>query len=166
MGSVELTSELSLLLKDYLGSLNFVFVDIICRYEEGNLVLRILADRSEDHGLASFGQSHKPEGGINLDECARLNRDIGMLLDEKDIIRERYILEVSSPGLDRPLKTGEDFSRLLNKKAKFFLSEAVNGKLEWDGLINKVSQESVFIITKEGTIEAPLLKINKAKLII
>ncbi len=147
-----LTNELRLLLKDYLGSLNFVFVDIICRYEGSDLVVRVLADR--------------PEGGINLDECAGLNRDIGRLFDEKDIIRERYILEVSSPGLDRSLKTKDDFSRLLNKKAKFFLNEAINGKLEWDGLINKVGQESVFIITESGILEVPFLRINRAKLII
>ena len=160
-----LASELNLLLKDYLETLNFILVDIICRYEGGDLVVRVLVDRPQGHGLA-LGQSHKPEGGINLDECATLNRDIGRLLDEKDIIREGYILEVSSPGLDRPLKTKNDFSRLLNKKAKFFLNEAINGKLEWDGLINKVDQESVFIITGGGLIEVPFLKINRAKLII
>ena len=161
-----LTNDLSLLLRDYLESLNFVFVDIICRYEGSDLVVRILVDRPQGHGLASPGQSHRPEGGINLDECARLNRDIGGLLDEKNIIKERYILEVSSPGLDRPLKTRDDFSRLLNKKAKFFLNEVINGKLEWDGLINRVSQESVFVATGEGMVEMPLIKINKAKLII
>lgn len=147
-----LTSELNSLLKDYLTSLNFVLVDIICRYEGGNLFLRILADR--------------PEGGINLDECARLNRDIGSLFDEKDIIKEKYILEVSSPGLDRPLKTRDDFLRFLNKKVKFFLSEAINGKLEWDGLINKVNQDSVLVEAGEVMIELPFIKINKAKLII
>lgn len=147
-----LINELKSLLKDYLASLNFVLVDIISRYEGRDLFIRILVDKSE--------------GGINLDECARLNRDIGGLLDEKDIIKEKYILEVSSPGLDRPLKTREDFSRFLNKKVKFFLNEAINGKLEWDGLINQVSQESVFVATAEGTMEVPIIKINKAKLII
>ena len=152
MVSDELIIELKSLLSDYLTSLNFVLVDIIYRYEGGDLFLRILAD--------------KPEGGINLDECAGLNRGIGGLLDEKDIIKGNYILEVSSPGLDRPLKTREDFSRLLNKKAKFFLNEVINGKLEWDGLISQVSQESVSVATDEGTIEVPIVKINKAKLII
>jgi ribosome maturation factor RimP len=166
MDSSALVSELSLLLKDYLESLNFVFVDIVCRHEGSSLFLKILVDRPQVHGLASSGQSHKPEGGINLDECARLNRDIGGMPDEKDIIKERYILEVSSPGLDRVLKTRDDFSRLLNKKAKFFLNEAIDGKLEWDGLINKISQESVSLITGTGMIEVPFLRINKAKLII
>jgi len=95
-----------------------------------------------------------------------LNREIGVLLDEKDIIKEKYILEVASPGLDRPLKTRDDFLRLLNKPAKFFLNEVINGKLEWDGSIDRVDQESVFIMAKEGIIELPIIKINKAKLII
>ena len=152
MDNVVLINELNILLKGYLESLNFVFIDVICRYEGNGLVVRVLADR--------------PQGGINLDECAGLNRDLGRLLDEKDLIKERYILEVSSPGLDRPLKTQDDFSRLLNKKAKFFLNEAINGKLEWDGLIARVNQESVFIATDNGIIEVPFLKLNKAKLII
>jgi len=144
--------ELNSLLKDYLISLNFILVDIICRYEGNGLVLRVLAD--------------KPNGGINLDECAMLNREIGVLLDEKDIIKEKYILEVASPGLDRPLRTRDDFLRLLNKPAKFFLNEVINGKLEWDGSIDHVDQNSVFIMAKEGIIELPIIKINKAKLII
>jgi len=144
--------EFNSLLKDYLTSLNFILVDIICRYEGNGLVLRVLAD--------------KPNGGINLDECAMLNREIGVLLDEKDIIKEKYILEVASPGLDRPLRTRDDFLRLLNKPAKFFLNEVINGKLEWDGSIDRVDQESVFIMAKEGIIELPIIKINKAKLII
>ncbi len=152
MDNAVLINELNILLKGYLESLNFVFIDVICRYEGNGLVVRVLADR--------------PQGGINLDECAGLNRDLGRLLDEKDLIKERYILEVSSPGLDRPLKTQDDFSRLLNKKAKFFLNEAINGKLEWDGLIARVNQESVFIATDNGIIEVPFLKLNKAKLII
>jgi len=144
--------ELNSLLKDYLISLNFILVDIICRYEGNGLVLRVLAD--------------KPNGGINLDECAMLNREIGVLLDEKDIIKEKYILEVASPGLDRPLRTRDDFLRLLNKPAKFFLNEVINGKLEWDGSIDRVDQNSVFIMAREGIIELPIIKINKAKLII
>jgi ribosome maturation factor RimP len=144
--------ELNSLLKDYLISLNFILVDIICRYEGNGLVLRVLVDKSNS--------------GINLDECAMLNREIGVLLDEKDIIKEKYILEVASPGLDRPLRTRDDFLRLLNKPAKFFLNEVINGKLEWDGSIDRVDQNSVFIMAKEGIIELPIIKINKAKLII
>jgi ribosome maturation factor RimP len=101
-----------------------------------------------------------------MDECARLNREIGSLLDEKEIIQSRYVLEVSSPGLDRPLKTKEDFTRFINREVRFFLNDYINQKLEWDGLIDRVGQESLFIKVKSDIIEIPFLKINKAKLII
>ena len=145
-------NELRILLKDYLDSLNLVLVDIIYRYEGRDIFLRVLVD--------------KPEGGINLDECARVNRGIGELLDDSKIIPGGYILEVSSPGLDRPLKTKDDFLRLMHKQVKFFLNEAIGGKLEWDGVIDSVSDKSLSVVTEGGLIELPFLKVNKAKLII
>lgn len=147
-----LINELDLFLKDYFKSAGFILVELVIRYEGGVLVLRILAD--------------KPEGGINMDECAMLNRDIGRLLDEKDIIKDRYMLEVASPGLDRPLRTKEDFSRFLNKKARFFLNDPINAKIEWEGLIVGVEAESVFVNINGENVEVPFVKVNKAKLII
>lgn len=81
---------------------NLDLVDIIYRYEGRGLVLRVLVD--------------KPEGGITLDECAGLNNEISRILDEKDMLQQRYILEVSSPGLDRPLNSKNDFLRCINKE--------------------------------------------------
>ena len=147
-----LANELKIILADFLKSRNLDLVEIIHRYEVGDLVLRVLVDR--------------PEGGINLDDCAAINRELGEILDAKDFLQQRYILEVSSPGLDRPLKTQNDFSRCLNKKVKFFLSELINGKLEWDGVITKVSERIVYVDTVTEIMEVPLDKINKAKRII
>ncbi|MDO8661970.1 MAG: ribosome maturation factor RimP [Candidatus Omnitrophota bacterium] len=144
--------EFQVFLKDFLKARNLELIEVIHRYEGRDLFLRILVD--------------KPEGGISLGECALLNRELGDILDEKNILEQRYILEVSSPGLDRPLKTEADFIRFLNKKAKFFLSEVINGKLEWDGVINKVNEGKVYVNTGEVILEIPLGKINKAKLII
>ena len=142
-------SGLKNIIGDYLQARNIDLVDFIYRYEGKDLVLRILADN--------------PEGGISLGECACLNRDISRLLDEQDIIQERYTLEVSSPGLDRPLKTKSDFLRCSNKKVKFFFSEPVNGKFELEGIINKAGDDTVFIDIANQTVEAPLAKIIKAK---
>jgi ribosome maturation factor RimP len=115
----------------------------------GQVIIRVLVDKSE--------------GGISLDECTRINKRLGDILDEQDIIPDRYVLEVSSPGLDRPLKNESDFRRCLNKKVKFFLLEPVNGKLEWDGLIKGVSDGQVNAEVVSGMIQIPLAKINKAK---
>ena len=147
-----LVNALKTCLADFLKSRNLDLVEVIHRYEGKDSVLRILVD--------------KPEGGITIGECAGLNRELSALLDEKNILEEQYILEVSSPGLDRPLKTENDFSRCLNKRAKFFLNDLINGKLEWDGVITKVDGKIVYVDTGTGIMEAPLDKINKAKRII
>jgi len=105
----------------------------------------------------------KKQGGISLGECARLNEKIGSVLDARNIIESGYIMEVSSPGLDRPLETKSDFLRCINRKVKFFLSESVKGRLELDGIINKVEDDSVHIDIYGDIIEIPLVKITKAK---
>ncbi len=152
MDRENLISEFKIFLADFIKTRNLDLIDVIHRYEGRDLFLRILVDR--------------PEGGISLGECAQLNRELGDLLDEKNILEQRYILEVSSPGLDRPLKSEADFIRSLNKKAKFFLNELINGKFEWDGVIKKAGAGKVFIDTGAEILEIPLDKINKTKQII
>jgi len=148
-----LAGEISVFLEDFLKTRGIDLIDVIHRYEGSDLVLRILVDR--------------PEGGITIGDCAELNRELSTAFDEKNILQENYILEVSSPGLDRTLKVEKDFLRVLNKNVKFFLSENIAGKLEWDGIIKSVNEGKVTIETiKEGNLEIPLEKINKAKRII
>ncbi len=136
----------------YLSSQGLELVELFYRQEAGDYRLRFLVDRHE--------------GGISLGECARLNKEIGSILDAGDILQARYILEVSSPGLDRPLKTRSDFQRYLNKEARFFLNIQVSGKIEHAGIIRQAKDESVVVETKDGIIEIPLIGINKAKQII
>lgn len=152
MAKEALTNELNIFVADFLKSRNLDLIEIIHRYEGKDLYLRILTD--------------KPEGGINMDECARVNRDLGEALDAQEALQQRYILEVSSPGLDRPLTTEADFKRSLNKNIKFFLNDFIKGKVEWDGIINKVSEGRVFITAQGSLLEIPLEKINKAKQIL
>lgn len=130
----------------------FELVDLIYRPEGGKLVLRILVDR-----LA---------GGINLDECAQINRKISQVLEEKELIASDYILEVSSPGLDRPLAGQRDFERSLNKEAVFYLNDLLNGKCQWQGIIHQAHPASVFLKVVDEILEIPLTKINKAQLVI
>jgi len=148
----ELIKELNELIGACLSRQNLELIDLICRDEGNNLVLRILVD--------------VPGGGITLGECALLNRKLGELLEEKNIIDGNYVLEVYSPGLDRCLKTQKDFSRLLNKEAVFFLNDLVGGKCQWQGVISKVDDKSVSIGHSGQVLEIPLIKINKAKLVI
>jgi len=152
MDRQEIIVELKNIIGDFLKIQGLELVDLIYRHEGRDLALRILVDRAQ--------------GGITLGECAALNNQISEILDEKDILQEGYILEVSSPGLDRPLETKSDFLRCMNRKVKLFLNESINGKIELEGLISKVEDDSVYIDCKNATIQIPLIKINKAKQII
>ena len=145
-------SELRSIIGNYLKNQNLDLVDLIYRYEARDLVLRILVDR--------------PEGGISLGECADLNQEISRILDEKYILQERYILEVSSPGMDRPLNSRADFLRCINKQVRVFLNESINGKWELEGVISSVTDESVYIDIRDEAFEIPLTKITKGKRVI
>jgi ribosome maturation factor RimP len=149
MDRLSIIGELRAIVEDYLKGKNLILVDLIYRYEGNKLILRILADR--------------PEGGILVEDCASVNNDIGRILEEKDLLKENYILEVFSPGLDRPLKTKDDFRRCLNRAARFFFNEQVNGKLELTGIIKKAEEDKIYIGTEAALIEVPLAKVRMGK---
>ena len=152
MDRQEIIAELRNIIGDYLKIQGLDLVGLILRHEGRDSIVRILVDR--------------PEGGITVGECAKLNIQISNLLDEKDILQTRYILEVASPGLDRPLKTKNDFLRCINRRVRFFLNESINGRIELEGLICKIESDSVYIESSDGIIEVPLTKINRAKQVI
>jgi len=105
----------------------------------------------------------KPRGGISLDDCAKLNEDIGDLIEKENIIQESFVLEVSSPGLDRPLLTEKDFIRVKDKEVRVFLREPVEEKLEFVGKVVDVRNNNIVIVINSKETEIPLDKINKAK---
>ncbi|MBM3249364.1 MAG: ribosome maturation factor RimP [Candidatus Omnitrophica bacterium] len=144
--------ELKIAIEEYLKDKNIELVNLTFRHEGNSLVLRILAD--------------KPEGGITLEECALLNEAISLMLDEKGILQEKYILEVSSPGIDRPLLTRNDFSRCIYRNVKIFLKEPINGVWESEGTITGVTDTAVTIETDGESLEVPFSKINRAKQLI
>ena len=85
-------------------------------------------------------------GGITVDQCADLSRKIGDFLDIENLILHRYILEVSSPGLDRPLTKGADFTRKKGENVKVFLKEKVRGKMELVGRIKDFDEEKLYLL--------------------
>lgn len=149
MENKELNVELENLLRDFLSAQSLDLVEFSCHHAGPNMILRLLVD--------------KPEGGITIGECSQANRRIGALLEEKAIIRQNYILEVNSPGLDRPLQSKRDFSRCLGRKVKFFLIEPINGKIELDGTVSQVSEEGVMIEAAGNNCFIPFSQIRKAK---
>jgi len=105
------------------------------------------------------------EGGVSLDHCTEASRRLSELLDRKDVIAERYRLEVSSPGLDRPLKTNRDFQRQMRRKIKAIVQEGENTKTII-GKIEGVDDNSVSIRTENGVICMPFDEIVSAKVLV
>lgn len=106
MDRKEISEKLSIMISENLKAQGLDLVELICNYQGRDLFLRLLVD--------------KPEGGIIIKECAEVNRRLSAMLNEANILEQSYILEVSSPGLDRPLSSKNDFIRCLNKEARFF----------------------------------------------
>jgi len=103
-------------------------------------------------------------GGITLDECAVISGKIGAILNEDDAIATSYVLEVSSPGLDRPLVTNEDFRRLIGKEIELFLKSAFNDKVHYLGTLRTASEDTLSIETESGLIDIPFEAVNKGRL--
>ncbi|MBE5955906.1 MAG: ribosome maturation factor RimP [Lachnospiraceae bacterium] len=113
---------------------NFELVDVEYVKEGANWYLRVYADK---------------EGGINIDDCVTISRALEAKLDEKDVIEDAYILEVSSPGLGRQLKKDRDYKRSLGEEIEFKLYKARNKQKEFEGIL-KDFDEHTFTITLDG----------------
>jgi len=124
-------------------------VAITFRREGGVRVLRILADK---------------ENGITVDECAMMNKIVGEALDREDFINENYVLEISSPGLDRPLKTKGDFFRIKGKRIHLFTFVPIAGKKEFIGEVDSVDDTGITVHKDAELTKIPFDKISKATL--
>ncbi len=103
-------------------------------------------------------------GGVSLDDCARVNKRLGDLLDESNLIQESYFLEVNSPGMDRPLKTARDFERVLGKIIRVHLTEPYQGKVEWVGFVRVCDGGKLTLETeKKEWLEIPLETVHLGK---
>ena len=95
------------------------------------------------------GYIDKP-GGITVNDCEDVSRAFSDILDEQDFIEDSYILEVSSPGLGRPLKKERDFERSLGEEVEIRLYKAQNKQKEFTGILKAYDKETVTIETAEG----------------
>ncbi len=135
-----------------LESMDMELVDIQFRRERHGWVLRLFIDT---------------EGGVTLDHCADVSREVGQLLDVEDIIEHAYRLEVSSPGVERPLKSLSDFERFVGRKARIKLHEAVDGGKTFEGIIESVIDKEIALsVDKEVTIRCKFDELNKARLVL
>ena len=108
----------------------------------------------------------KPDGGIEVDDCALISTDVSANLDVEDPIADEYVLEVSSPGIDRPLTRLKDFDRWAGYEAKLETAELIDGRRRFKGTLEGTEGGEVLIAVEEGTIGLRFDWLSDAKLVL
>lgn len=124
-------------------------VDVQFLHESGRRILRFYVDKA---------------GGIKLDDCEYLSNRIGGLLDTENLVEGRFVLEVSSPGLDRVLKKDRDFLRFVGHRAKLRLKTAENGQRNFRGFLKAMEGTQVVLESGGNTMKFGLDRIDEARL--
>ena len=131
--------------------------DVQFRREAPGLILRVRIDRP--------GPAARAEESVSVEDCARVSRDLSAVLDVEDIVPTAYTLEVSSPGLDRPLRRPDDYRRFAGRRAKVVMRERVDGQGFFKGRLGGVDGAEVLIEADDGrTHRVPLNLIARANL--
>jgi ribosome maturation factor RimP len=127
------------------------------RREAAGMVLRVLIDRP--------GPAATAEDSVSVDDCAHVSRDLSAMLDVEDIVPTAYTLEVSSPGLDRPLRHADDYRRFAGRRAKIVMREAVDGQTFFKGRLAGADGQTVLIDGDDGhRHQVPVAIITRANL--
>jgi ribosome maturation factor RimP len=140
------------------GTLGLDIFDVELRRERGQEVLRVILDRP--------GPAATPDESVGIDDCARVAEELSTLLDVEDVLPGvSYTLEVSSPGLDRPLRGADDYRRFAGRWAKIVLSQPVERQTAFAGRIHSVEGNDV-VFESEGRkrMRLPLNLIARARL--
>ena len=126
-----------------------VGIEFIDRGQQG--ILRVYIDR---------------EAGVDIEDCAAISHQLSGILDVEEPIQQAYDLEISSPGVDRPLFKREDYQRFAGRKVKIKLAVALDGRRNFKGKLQGVSESrNVSIVIDDEVFEIPLSDIAKANLI-
>lgn len=104
------------------------------------------------------------EGGVTVEDCAKLSRELEVLLDVHDVLPGSYTLEVSSPGINRPLKTPEDFKRFRGNKVNIKTKAEVEGRKVFTGLLVDFEDMEALVKANDGTYHIPYDDIEKANM--
>ena len=139
-------------LQSLLPTLGLELFDVQFRQEGHGWVLRVFIDA---------------EAGVTLNHCSDVSRELGNYLDVEDCIDHAYHLEVSSPGLERPLRSLSDFMRFLGKRARVKLHQETEGRKILEGVIEAVNEDTVHLRFDDGGfVQFSIEMINKARLTI
>ncbi len=134
--------------------------DVQYRREAPGMVLRVQIDRP--------GAAATEDESVGVEDCARVSRDLSAVLDVEDVVPAAYTLEVSSPGLDRPLRQAADYERFAGRRAKLVMRQAIDGQMFFKGRLGGLEggeTPAVTIVTDDGRRhQVPLGAITRANL--
>ncbi|WP_415184572.1 ribosome maturation factor RimP [Phaeovulum sp.] len=108
----------------------------------------------------------RPDGGINVEDCAKISTAVSAIMDVEDPIESNYTLEVSSPGIDRPLTRLKDFDIWIGYEARLETTELIDGRKRFKGVLAGTEGDEVLITIDEGTIGLKFDWLDDAKLIL
>ena len=145
-----ITERVANLAEPILDDMGFELVDVEYLSKYGKWVLRLYIDS---------------ERGITIDDCARVSGELGDLIDIKDVIEHEYVLEVSSPGLNRRLKKEADFLRSIEKKIKVKMVAPIRGRRNFSGVLKDFKDRTLYLETEGGLITLSWPDIDKANLV-
>ncbi len=148
--ALTIVEQLTALVEPIVAELQLELVEVQYRKEQHGWVIRIII---------------YAEDGVTIEHCKSVSKEVSYLLDVEDFITQKYHLEVSSPGLDRPLVSPRDFERNINKKIAVTLEDG-DGILSTSGTITKVDDEDITLMSDNKEITFHYTNVKKAKLII
>lgn len=142
--------EVILLIEPILDEMGIELVDVEYLSEGGRWILRVYVDR---------------DGGIALDDCVRVSREIEDLIDVNDFFRQPYVLEVSSPGLNRPLKKEKDFVHAVGKNVDIRMAAPIDGRRNFKGKLQSFEDGVLCVTANEDRFLLPYGGVKKANLV-
>jgi ribosome maturation factor RimP len=139
------------------GAYGLELFDVTYGREGGRNVLRIVLDRP--------GPSATAEDSVSLEHCQRVSEELSAVLDVEDVVADEYTLEVSSPGLDRPLRSRDDYQRFAGRLAKIVTAEPIARQTAFAGHLRGVDGDDVLFENQGGKlVRLPLGLIRRARL--
>src|SRR5712691_4432586 len=153
----DVVGEIRTLASRIAASYGLEIFDVQFRREANGMVLRIQIDRP--------GSAATAEDSVSVEDCAHVSRDLSAILDVEDVVPSAYVLEVSSPGLDRPLRHADDYRRFAGRRAKLVMRTAVDGQTFFRGILGGVQDGHVLIDAEDKKRHrVPLGEITRANL--
>ena len=138
--------------------------DVHLRRESIGWVLRVTIDLPTVVNADGQVQVESTEQGIGIEQCEAVSRDLGTLLDVEDVVTREHTLEVSSPGIDRPLRGATDYQRFAGRVAKIVVAEPVDGQSHFEGRLVGLEGDQVVLVSGKKEKRLPLASISRARL--